>query len=492
MKSRILLRGLLVVWFVLIASACNTSPSKPSVIIVSPPSGSVFQSNDEIKVQAVATDAAGVTRVELLVDNEIVKVDPSPTAQGQPNFNLVQSWKATQGAHTLVVRAYNAAGVASDPVAISVNVTQALAPATPTLVALVPTATPVPNTATATSTVVPGGNPPLSPGQPSAVPQQPTCTDNSVYISDVTIQDGTQLSANQAFNKTWRISNNGTCAWDTGYQFVFVSGEAMATTTVLAVPKTAVGASVDLTVPMVAPTTPGLHSGQWKLRNANGSLFGQSVTVKVNVINPAPPQAVTCSGTPSIASFTASPTSILLGGTTTLSWGLVSNAEAVEIDHGIGGVATPGSIKVSPGSDTTYTLTAKCGANTKTAQVTIKVTKLIPVTLVPPIIKINWVTGVTVVGNSNSQLIVCPRSYTFTGTITANGAFTVNYTWERDNGNGPSGSVKFDAAGSKNVTYNYSATSSDTYGTVQLHVTSPNNITSNTASYSCTKLVLSP
>ncbi len=476
------LRIVLCVWM-LGLSACALG-GKPSVVIVSPPSGSQFRDGEDVVVQSTATDSAGVTRVELLVDGSVVKVDPSPTAQGQPSFTLLQTWKATPGTHTLSVRAYNASGGASEPVAISVVVAQAGVPASVPTPQAAASRTPVPTT---TIGIPPPSAPTATPPQ-SAPPAQAACTDSSVYVADVTISDGTTVNASQTFTKVWRISNNGTCVWEKDYQLVFVNGEAMATTTVIAVPKTAVGASVDLSVPMTAPTTPGLHTGQWKMRNPSGSLFGQSLTVKINVANPAPPPATGCTGTPSIASFGASATSIFLGGTTTLNWGLVSNAEAVEIDHGIGGVATPGTVQVSPGSDTTYTLTAKCGANTKTAQVTIKVNKL-SITLVPPVFKLPQVTAVTVSGSTSSSLSICPRAYTFTGTITANGAFTANYKWERDNGDGPSGSVKFDAAGPKTVTYNYSATTSDTYGTVQLHVTSPNNITSSTASYSCIKLV---
>lgn len=491
MTTRTRLRGFLVLCILLGVSAC-TSVSKPNVIIVSPPSGSAFNEGDEIQVQSMASDAAGVTRVEMLVDNAVVKIDPSPTAQGQTTFNLVQTWKATQGAHTIIVRAYNTTGGVSDPVAIAVNVAQAAAPVTPTSVAVPPRASATPTRPAAPPAASPttGGGPPST--NPTSTPVPPTevaCTDNSAYVADVTVPDGTNFNAGQTFTKTWRVSNNGTCAWENNFQFVFVNGEAMATTTVIQVPKTAVGASADLSVPMTAPAAPGLHTGQWKLRNASGSLFGQSVTVKINVTNPAPPAVSGCSGTPSIASFTASPTSIFVGGTATLNWGLVSNADSVEVDHGINGVATPGSVKVSPGSDTTYTLTAHCGANTSSKQVTIKVTPLAIITIPPIIFQLIKVTSVSVTGSSANPLVICPRSYTFTGTIKTNGATTVTGKWERDNGDGPAISVKFDAAGTKTVTYSYSATSSDSFGTVQLNITSPNKITSSTANYTCAKLI---
>lgn len=84
---------------------------------------------------------------------------------------------------------------------------------------------------------------------------------------------------------------------------------------------------------------------------------------------------VGCSGVPNIASFTGSPTTIIAGQSATLSWGLVSNADAVEITPGIGGVGTPGSVNVTPGTTTTYTLIARCGQNVATRTVTINVTQ---------------------------------------------------------------------------------------------------------------------
>ncbi len=86
-----------------------------------------------------------------------------------------------------------------------------------------------------------------------------------------------------------------------------------------------------------------------------------------------PPPAAGCSGTPNIASLSASPSTITRGQSATLSWGAVTNADNVSIEPVIGGVATPGSIAVQPTTTTTYTLIARCGANQATRQTTITV-----------------------------------------------------------------------------------------------------------------------
>lgn len=75
---------------------------------------------------------------------------------------------------------------------------------------------------------------------------------------------------------------------------------------------------------------------------------------------------------PVISQFSAAPDSISPGSAASLSW-TVSNASTVNIDNGIGNVATRGSRSVYPGQTTLYTLTATGpgGSNTATAQVTV-------------------------------------------------------------------------------------------------------------------------
>jgi hypothetical protein len=82
-----------------------------------------------------------------------------------------------------------------------------------------------------------------------------------------------------------------------------------------------------------------------------------------------------------IESFTADPVTITAGESSTLSWGLVSNATGVVIDQGIDGVGTPGSVVVSPGTTTTYTMTAIGLGGTDTASVTVTVNPPAPTTV---------------------------------------------------------------------------------------------------------------
>ncbi len=346
--------------FLAFGGACSTD--KPAVVIQAPPHGSQFREGEEIHVQSLASDPGGVTRVELVVNGATIRSDSPPNPQGQPSFLVVQKWQAVQGNHTLMVRAYNGRGLVSDPVGVSVSVSPAVTPtvpaaATPILVA--PTNAPPPTVATASATV--------TQAPPTATT---TCTPNAAFESDVTVPPGTPWVPGQAFNKIWRIRNDGTCPWDASYQFVSVGGEPMTTQLALPVPSVMPGATGDILIAMTAPQTVGGHSGNWQMHGP-AELFGPVFVVSINVISPQPALPANCPGVPVIASFAANPAAISPGQSSTLSWGKVDNADSATIDQGIGGIATPGEQSVSPASTTTYTLTASGCGGTVTKQVTI-------------------------------------------------------------------------------------------------------------------------
>jgi hypothetical protein len=427
--------------------------SKPTVIITSPPSNSEFHDGEEIAVQSTSSDAGGVVRVELLIDNVIVHTDAVSPAQSQ--VALIQKWQATQGAHIILVRAYNANGGMSNPIAVSVSVAQA---APPTATAILPT--------------------PISPSLAISPTLTTTaCIDNAVFVTDVTVPDGTRLAPGQSFNKIWRVRNTG-CPWSDGYQLVFTSGEAMTATRAISLPATLNLQTVDLLVALSAPTTPGAHSGVWRLRNPDGQLFGTIVTVVVSVLGAPNPNVTsvptTCSGTPIISSFTAKQRIIPVFGWTTLIWGPVTNANSIEIDQGIGQVGSPGSMDVAPTTSTLYTMTAHCGDQTATAQVRI----VLPFAIL----------GSAVSSDTGAYTGVCPKTVNFSGKITANDAGTVTYKWESSDGSNNSAvlNLTFDGPDTKTVSHSWTLGASGKTLTdywERLHIFTPTDVTSNNATF---------
>jgi hypothetical protein len=92
---------------------------------------------------------------------------------------------------------------------------------------------------------------------------------------DVTIPDGTRMTAGQPFSKTWRLLNAGSCSWTKEYAIIWFSGENFSTVREQTFSGTIrPGQSVDITVDMLAPRTSGIHQSNWKLRDPRGVLFG--------------------------------------------------------------------------------------------------------------------------------------------------------------------------------------------------------------------------
>ncbi|HTS30454.1 MAG TPA: OmpA family protein [Bryobacteraceae bacterium] len=83
---------------------------------------------------------------------------------------------------------------------------------------------------------------------------------------------------------------------------------------------------------------------------------------------PPPPPAA-----PSVSQFTAEPTSIQRGQSSTLRWVVTGNVTSVSIDQGIGSVQAVGNSRVSPSDSITYTLTATGPGGTGTTTAVINV-----------------------------------------------------------------------------------------------------------------------
>jgi hypothetical protein len=101
------------------------------------------------------------------------------------------------------------------------------------------------------------------------------------FVSDVSIPDNTPVTAGQAFTKTWKVKNSGSCAWDAGFKFAFTGGDAMGGTTYTVPSSIAAGVVTDISVAMTAPNKTGTIRGNWRMSTASGQFFGDEVYVQV-------------------------------------------------------------------------------------------------------------------------------------------------------------------------------------------------------------------
>ena len=159
--------------------------------------------------------------------------------------------------------------------------------ATPTLGSPTPTFTPSPSPTLSLQTLA------VLPTSTVAVGGGATGCDNSVYISDVTIPDGTTVTPGQAFTKTWKVSNTGTCAWTAAYQVIFLYGDGMGGKATAIGKAVNPGESADISVALTAPATAGSITGTWRLSNATSQPFGTLLTVVIKTGATTPTKTAT-------------------------------------------------------------------------------------------------------------------------------------------------------------------------------------------------------
>jgi hypothetical protein len=200
----------------------------------------------------------------------------------------------TSAAQTVVAQQTQAA--AGTPIVVASPTTGEIA-ATPTSGIIVATAT-VPMVIVPTATPLPPTNTPIptnTPVPPTATPIPIPC-DRAQFVSDITVPDNTEIAAGTTFVKTWRLKNNGSCTWTSGYALVFYNGDAMSGPASAPITNGTIppGSTVDISVSLIAPTSPGTYKGNWRLRNSGGALFGigsdadQSFWVQIKSVAPTP------------------------------------------------------------------------------------------------------------------------------------------------------------------------------------------------------------
>lgn len=170
------------------------------------------------------------------------------------------------------------------------------------------------NTPTPTATSSPTNTSTLAvtntPGTPraSGVGVVPTTSCYSMaFVADVSIPDNTTMKPGQTFTKTWRVRNNGTCAWESGYKFNFIGGEAMGGATLTIDKAVNPGTETELSVAMTAPNASGSHRGNWRMATAAGANFGDEVYVVI-VVSGSASTTSTATSTGVATQSTATPT----------------------------------------------------------------------------------------------------------------------------------------------------------------------------------------
>ncbi len=213
-----------------------------------------------------------------------------------------QQTQAAQGTPIILPSATSPAATATAPVVVAATNTPLPPTNTP-----IPTSTPIPPTPTAT----------------------PIPCDRGQFVKDITVPDDTEITAGSTFVKTWRLKNTGSCTWTSGYAVVFYNGDAMSGPASAPITNGTVppGSTIDISVTLIAPTTPGTYKGNWRLRNAGGATFGigsnadQSFWVQIKSVAPTPTPSPTPAFTLAFDFIAKGPDAAWRNATTNLPWG---------------------------------------------------------------------------------------------------------------------------------------------------------------------------
>ncbi|MCZ2114583.1 MAG: transporter substrate-binding domain-containing protein [Anaerolineae bacterium] len=184
---------------------------------------------------------------------------------------------------------------------------------------------------------------PLPPVESTPVPPEGAqsiaagCIDAMTLIAHLSLDDDGMrtpppVSPGTPFQKSWRIQNNGTCTWTSGYLLTPVGGNVpqagMSGAATAIQGQVRPGESYDITVDLVSPLLPGVYQGFWSMRAPDGLLFGDRIWVGITVpAQPTPTPPATAAPSAGI-SFSANRTTIRSGECVQFIW-QVTQAESV-------------------------------------------------------------------------------------------------------------------------------------------------------------------
>lgn len=116
--------------------------------------------------------------------------------------------------------------------------------------------------------------------RPSATP---SCLNNLLYITDLTIPDGSVISPGATIDKRWQVENNGSCNWDERYRLRLVEGPAMEAVTDQMLFPARSGTRAEIRILFKAPSEPGTYRSAWQANDPLSQPFGDIIYIEIQV-----------------------------------------------------------------------------------------------------------------------------------------------------------------------------------------------------------------
>ncbi len=121
------------------------------------------------------------------------------------------------------------------------------------------------------------------PPNEAAASALPTCTNNLLFIADLTIPDGTLANPNETLDKRWRVENNGTCNWGAGYSLRLVAGSGLGAVSPAPLYPAVAGSETDIRLLFTAPQESSTYRSAWQAHDPAGNPFGDPIFIEIIV-----------------------------------------------------------------------------------------------------------------------------------------------------------------------------------------------------------------
>jgi hypothetical protein len=109
------------------------------------------------------------------------------------------------------------------------------------------------------------------------------CSDDLLFLEDLTIPDGTVVLPGLPVDKRWRVENNGSCNWDESYRLRLIEGASLGAASEQALYPARSGTQAVIRILFTAPLEPGRYRSAWQAHNPRGEPFGQLFYLEIIV-----------------------------------------------------------------------------------------------------------------------------------------------------------------------------------------------------------------
>ena len=123
---------------------------------------------------------------------------------------------------------------------------------------------------------------------PTIIPTAKTdgCTDDLVYVEDLTVPDGTFINYGATIDKQWLVENTGTCNWSADYRLTHIGGADFGAPEEIFLYPARAGKQATIQIIFTAPFADGEYESAWQAISPDGLAFGDPIYIRVNVVSP--------------------------------------------------------------------------------------------------------------------------------------------------------------------------------------------------------------